>query len=76
MTPWLATSCALLTSLLMAARLPAAAGESPVWSKNSCGRSVIEFQEAAEALAGLDLPRGTTDPVPRDATVPKVPPSP
>jgi hypothetical protein len=31
--------------------------------KNSCDRSVIEFQEAAEALAGLDFPRGTADPV-------------
>ena len=29
MTHWLATSCALLTSLLMAGRLPAAAAESP-----------------------------------------------
>jgi hypothetical protein len=27
----------------------------PVRLKNSCGRSVIEFQEAPEALAGLDL---------------------
>jgi hypothetical protein len=35
----------------------------PVWSKNSCGRSVIEFQEAAKALTGLDLTGGAADPV-------------
>ena len=35
----------------------------PVRSKNSCGRSVIEFQEAAEALTGLDLTGGAADPV-------------
>ena len=28
----------------------------PVWSKNSCGLSVIEFQEAAEAFASLYIP--------------------
>ena len=27
----------------------------PIWSKYSCSRSVIEFQETAEAFAGLDL---------------------
>ena len=27
----------------------------PVWFKNSCGLSVIEVQEAAEVLAGLDF---------------------
>ena len=27
----------------------------PVGSKNSCGRSVIEFEEAAETFAGMDL---------------------
>ncbi len=26
-----------------------------VWSSNSCGLSVIEFQKAAEALTSLDL---------------------
>jgi hypothetical protein len=30
-------------------------GPDLVWSENSCVRSVIEFQEAAEALAGLDI---------------------
>ena len=34
-----------------------------VWSKNSCGLSVIEFQEAAEALASLYIPRYFTDPI-------------
>ena len=31
--------------------------------KNSCGLSVIEFQEAAEALASLYIPRYFTDPI-------------
>jgi hypothetical protein len=31
--------------------------------KNSCDRSVIEFQEAPEAFAGLDLTGGAADPV-------------
>ncbi len=34
-----------------------------VWSKNSCGLSVVEFQEAAEALASLDVPCPFTDPI-------------
>ena len=34
-----------------------------VGSKNSCGLTVIEFEEAAEAFAGLDLTGGTADPV-------------
>ena len=28
---------------------------NPVWSKNSCGLPVIEFQQTAEPFAGLDL---------------------
>ena len=36
---------------------------NPVGSKNSCGLTVIEFEEAAEAFAGLDLTGGTADPV-------------
>jgi hypothetical protein len=28
---------------------------NPVWSNNSCGLSVIEFQEPTKTLAGLDL---------------------
>ncbi len=35
----------------------------PVWSKNSCGISVITFQEGAEALASLDVPCHFTDPI-------------
>ncbi len=31
--------------------------------KNSCGLSVIEFQEAAEALASRDVPCPFTDPI-------------
>ncbi len=34
-----------------------------VWSKNSCGLSVIEFQEAAEALASLNVSCHFTDPI-------------
>ena len=38
-------------------------GADVVWSKYSCGLSVIEFQEAAEALASLYIPRYFTDPI-------------
>ncbi len=35
----------------------------PVWSKNSCSFAVIEFEQAAEAIAGLDLSRCAANPV-------------
>ncbi|MSU33699.1 MAG: hypothetical protein EXS36_01025 [Pedosphaera sp.] len=35
----------------------------PVGSKNSCGLSVIKFQEAAEALASLYIPCYFADPI-------------
>ena len=38
-------------------------GRRPVWSKNSCGLSVLKFQEATEALASLDVPCPFTDPI-------------
>jgi len=34
-----------------------------VWSKRSCGLPVIEFQQASQTLAGVDLSSGFTDPV-------------
>ena len=33
------------------------------WPKNSCGLEIIDFQEASEALAGLDWPGFFTDPL-------------
>jgi hypothetical protein len=36
---------------------------APVWSINSCSFAVIEFEQAAEAFAGLDLSRCAANPV-------------
>jgi hypothetical protein len=35
----------------------------PVWSKRSCGFPVIEFQQASQTFAGVNLTRGFTDSV-------------
>ena len=46
-----------LLSLTLVAQAAASRGfATPVWSKHSCGISVVEFQEAAEALASLYIP--------------------
>ena len=38
---------------------------APVWSKCSCGLSVVEPQQPSEAFPGADLTRGLADPVHR-----------
>jgi hypothetical protein len=36
---------------------------NPVWSKRSCGLAVVEFQQASQPLARLDLASRFADPV-------------